>query len=258
MVDFSNVWDALPTPALLCSKTAQIIAINGAAEALLGSSARTLEGHSLAQYCGNTSVVLSAISQAAMSPSSVVQHDIEVGWGDRTLRISMLQAIQLGSDEGHVLLLLNPRSLAEKMDRSLGSRAAARSVTGMAAMLAHEIRNPLAGIKGAAQLLAMSLDVAEQEFTTLIEEEAERIGKLVERVEQFGDLRPAERRAVNIHDVLHRAITAARAGYANHIRISEAYDPSLPPTAADSDRLIQVFQNLLKNASEALDARRAY
>jgi two-component system nitrogen regulation sensor histidine kinase GlnL len=141
--------------------------------------------------------------------------------------------------------------MAEKMDRSLGHRSAARSVTGMAAMLAHEIRNPLAGISGAAQLLEMGLGDADRELTELIQTEAARIGKLVDRVEQFGDLRPAQRRPLNIHDVLDRARRAAKAGYAAHVRFSEDYDPSLPPTAGDPDQLLQVFQNLLKNAAEA-------
>jgi two-component system nitrogen regulation sensor histidine kinase GlnL len=146
---------------------------------------------------------------------------------------------------------MHPQGMAEKMDRSLGHRSAARSVTGMAAMLAHEIRNPLAGISGAAQLLEMSLGDGDRELTGLIQAEAARIGKLVDRVEAFGDLRPAHRRPLNIHDVLDRARRAAQAGFAAHVRFSEEFDPSLPPTAGDPDQLLQVFQNLLKNAAEA-------
>jgi two-component system nitrogen regulation sensor histidine kinase GlnL len=122
----------------------------------------------------------------------------------------------------------------------------------MAAMLAHEIRNPLAGISGAAQLLEMGLGDADRELTGLIQAEAARIGKLVDRVEQFGDLRPAQRKPLNIHDVLDRARRAAQAGFAAHARFSEDFDPSLPPTAGDPDQLLQVFQNLLKNAAEAV------
>jgi two-component system nitrogen regulation sensor histidine kinase GlnL len=119
-------------------------------------------------------------------------------------------------------------------------------------MLAHEIRNPLAGISGAAQLLEMGLGDSDRELTGLIQAEAARIGKLVDRVEQFGDLRPAQRKPINIHDVLDRARRAAQAGFAAHVRLSEDYDPSLPPTAGDPDQLLQVFQNLLKNAAEAV------
>jgi two-component system nitrogen regulation sensor histidine kinase GlnL len=137
------------------------------------------------------------------------------------------------------------------MARSLTHRGAARSVPGMAAMLAHEIKNPLAGISGAAQLLAMQLGDAETELTDLIREEAERINKLLDKVELFGDSRPVTRDPVNIHDVLDRARLSAASGFASHVRFVDDYDPSLPPTPGDADQLMQVFLNLLKNAAEA-------
>jgi len=119
-------------------------------------------------------------------------------------------------------------------------------------MLAHEIRNPLAGISGAAQLLAMNLDEADKELTGLIVGETDRIGDLVNRVEKFGDMRPMERKSVNIHDVIDRTVKLAKAGHASHARFIEVYDPSLPPTIGDAAQLLQVFQNLIKNASEAV------
>jgi two-component system nitrogen regulation sensor histidine kinase GlnL len=182
---------------------------------------------------------------------SVAQYNVMVGWADQPRQLQNVHAAPLNDGDGEVLLLMHPQGMAEKLDRSLSYRSAARSVTGMAAMLAHEIRNPLAGISGAAQLLEMGLGDADRELTGLIREEAARIGKLVERVEAFGDLRPAQRQALNIHDVLDRARRAAQAGFATHVRFSEDYDPSLPPTAGDPDQLLQVFQNLLKNAAEA-------
>jgi len=121
----------------------------------------------------------------------------------------------------------------------------------MAEMLAHEIKNPLAGITGAAQLLSMNLEPADQELTDLIVAESRRIVQLLDQVEQFGNLRPPERRAVNLHDVLDRVRKSAAVGFGAHMKISEEYDPSLPPTFADPDQLVQVFLNLLKNAAEA-------
>jgi two-component system nitrogen regulation sensor histidine kinase GlnL len=118
-------------------------------------------------------------------------------------------------------------------------------------MLAHEIKNPLAGITGAAQLLAMNLPPADQELTDLIVEESRRIVALLEQVEQFGNLRPPVRQAVNIHDLLDRARKSANISYAAHMRIVEDYDPSLPSTFVDGDQLLQVFLNLIKNAAEA-------
>lgn len=249
--DFEAVWSALPVPALVVDRDTRIVTMNPAAENLVSASSKQVTGHALADFLGPSSRVVDLVVQAAEGAISVVQYDVEMGWQDKRLRLGTLQANQLNA-RGDVLLLLNPRGLAEKMDRSLGFRSAARSVTGMAAMLAHEIRNPLAGISGAAQLLAMNLDDADQELTTLIQDETRRIGDLVTRVEAFGDQGPIVRKPVNIHDVLDRCIRAAKAGFGAHVRFNESYDPSLPPTIGDDDQLLQVFQNIIKNAAEAV------
>ena len=148
--------------------------------------------------------------------------------------------------------MLLPRSVADKIDRQLTHRGAARSVTGLAAMLAHEIKNPLSGIRGAAQLLETDADEDDRALTRLIRDEADRIVELVDRMEVFADERPTEREPVNIHVVLDRVKVLARNGFARNIRIVEEYDPSLPPVHGNRDQLIQVFLNLVKNAAEAL------
>jgi two-component system nitrogen regulation sensor histidine kinase GlnL len=150
-----------------------------------------------------------------------------------------------------ILLLISPREIADRLGRSMNVTSAAKSAIGMAEMLAHEIKNPLAGISGAAQLLSMGLGAEDRELTDLIVEETRRIVKLLEQVEQFGNLRPPDRRPVNIHDALDRARKSALMGFAANMTIVEDYDPSLPATFADSDQLMQVFLNLIKNASEA-------
>ena len=150
-----------------------------------------------------------------------------------------------------MLLLISPRELAHRVGASKSVGTAARSAIGMAAMIAHEIKNPLAGITGAAQLLSMRLGSEDREMTDLIVAESRRIVALLEQVEQFGNLRPPALRPVNLHDVLDRARRSAAVGFGAHMAIEEHYDPSLPPTLADSDQLQQVFQNLLRNAAEA-------
>jgi two-component system nitrogen regulation sensor histidine kinase GlnL len=149
--------------------------------------------------------------------------------------------------------MLLPRSMTEKIDRQLTHRGAARTVTGLASMLAHEIKNPLSGIRGAAQLLEADADEDARALTRLICDEADRIVGLVDRMETFADQRPAERQAVNIHSVLERVKVIARNGFARNVRILEEYDPSLPPVHANRDQLIQVFLNLAKNAAEAIE-----
>ncbi|MEO1314791.1 MAG: histidine kinase dimerization/phospho-acceptor domain-containing protein, partial [Pseudomonadota bacterium] len=245
------IWSAVPYPAFLIDAQDQILSCNAAAENQFSLSLRQMQRKTFPMFVGADSPVLESIAQTRAGIASVVQYAVEIAWADRPPRTYALHvsAVQDGSNAS--LLLFHPTSIASQMDRSLAHRSAARSVTGMAAMLAHEIRNPLAGISGAAQLLSMQLGEEEQELTALIREEASRIGKLVDRVEAFGDIRPTQRVPVNIHDVLDRAKRAAQAGYAQHIRFSETYDPSLPPTLGDFDQLLQVFQNLLKNSAEA-------
>jgi two-component system nitrogen regulation sensor histidine kinase GlnL len=250
-IGFDALWGAIPYPALVLAPDDTVRAANAAAESFGATSLRQMLGKPLARFVGGDSALLDVIGQARRGGVSVAQYDVTVAWGDQPAQQQNVHASPLNETGGEILLLLHPQGMADKMDRSLGHRSAARSVTGMAAMLAHEIRNPLAGISGAAQLLEMNLGDADRELTGLIRAETARIGKLVDRVEQFGDLRPARRQPVNIHDVLDRARRSAQAGFASHVRFQEAYDPSLPLTAGDPDQLLQVFQNLLKNAAEA-------
>ena len=142
--------------------------------------------------------------------------------------------------------------MADKIDRQMTHRSAARSVTGLAAMLAHEIKNPLSGIRGAAQLLETAVSDEDRALTRLITDETDRIVSLVDRMEIFSDERPIDRYPVNIHVVLDHVKAIARNGFASQIRIVEDYDPSLPPVYANRDQLIQVFLNLVKNAAEAV------
>jgi two-component system nitrogen regulation sensor histidine kinase GlnL len=137
------------------------------------------------------------------------------------------------------------------MTQNNSVKAAAKSAIGMAEMMAHEIKNPLAGITGAAQLLSMGLSAQDRELTDLIVSESRRIVALLGQVESYGNLAPPRPQRVNVHDVLRRARRSALLGFAADMRINEAYDPSLPHAWADPDMLLQVLQNLLKNAAEA-------
>ena len=249
--DFGQVWQALPQPAMVIGPDDAILSVNAAAESFLSSSAAQLRRKRLSALIGEGSRIGELVARGRGGAVSLADHNVEMTLADGRARLVDVQAAPLDETSGAVLLLIQPRSIAEHMDRSLTHRSAARSVTGMAAMLAHEIKNPLAGISGAAQLLEMTVGDSERELTGLIREEAERIGKLLERVDAFGDTRPVAREPVNIHDVLDRARRSAEAGFASHVRFFDDYDPSLPPVPGDADLLMQVFQNLLKNAAEA-------
>lgn len=162
-----------------------------------------------------------------------------------------IQAAPIVERPDAVVLTIQPQSIARKIDRQLTHRGAARSVTAMAAMLAHEVKNPLSGIRGAAQLLEAGLNRDDRALTKLICDETDRICALVDRIEVFSD-RPAPRAAVNIHEILDHVKAIALAGFGKGVRVRESYDPSLPPVLGDRNQLIQVFLNLIKNAAEAM------
>ena len=250
-VDFEAIWSAIPNPALVVGADDRVILANSAAESFTSMSVKQMQRRPIQAFVGENSILVDLINQARGAGVTFAQYDIEIAWLDRIPQTAHVHAAPVHDRPGQVFVQVVPRGIAEKMDRSLTSRSAARSVVGMAAMLAHEIKNPLAGISGAAQLLGMTLDEDNQELTTLIREEAERISKLLERVEQFGDLRAVVQEPVNIHDILQRAKLSAQSGFGSHVRFIEDYDPSLPPTMGDAEQLMQVMLNLIKNAAEA-------
>jgi len=245
------IWASLPFPTLLIDPASRILEANPAAETFLNTSAKALRGQPAFDRLAIDAPMQDALARARANQSPLNINDVEVISGDRAPVQCTVHLAPMHDNPDVVMLILSPRELADRLGRSMGAKSAARSAIGMAEMLAHEIKNPLAGISGAAQLLAMNLPPEDQEMTDLIVEETRRIVKLLEQVEQFGNLRPPDRKPVNIHDALDRARRSALVGFAAHMTIAEDYDPSLPPTFADNDQLMQVFLNLIKNAAEA-------
>ncbi|RWR06040.1 two-component system sensor histidine kinase NtrB [Paenirhodobacter populi] len=246
-----TIWSSLPTPALLIDKDDRVVEINPAAEAFLNLSTKMLKGQPVLERLVISAPLEEIFERVRKNRSALFVNDVDLTTGEKAPVQCNLQAAPMGDDPFTVLLLILPRELADRLGRASMVKSAARSAIGMAEMLAHEIKNPLAGIAGAAQLLSMNLSGDDLELTDLIVDETRRIVKLLEQVEQFGNVRPPEKRAVNIHDVLDRARKSAAVGFGMHMTIEENYDPSLPPTLGDADQLTQVFLNLLKNASEA-------
>ncbi len=245
------IWVSLPLPALLLDAADRIERVNPAAEAFLMSSARSLAGEPVWDRLAVDAPIEQALARARRDGAPLFVNDVDVGTGERPPVQCTLQVAPLPGPGGRMILLVSPRELAGRVSQGRSMRSAARSAIGMAELLAHEIKNPLAGITGAAQLLSMSLDAGERELTDLIVSESRRIVALLEQVEQFGNLTAPRLGAVNIHDVLDRARRSAALGLATQMRIIEDYDPSLPPALGDADQLLQVFLNLIRNAAEA-------
>ncbi len=252
----TTLLNALPHPILMVDGTNTIKAANDAAEAFFGASLPFLRRRPIDRLLPFGSPLLALLVQVRERGAPIAEYRIDLSsprlGPDRVVDI---YAAPVPENADDVVVMLQPRTMAEKMDRQLTSRGAARSVTGLAALLAHEIKNPLAGIRGAAQLLEPGLGEDDRSLARLITSEADRIVKLVDRMEVFGDQRPVERQPVNIHSVLDHVKRLAQSSFARSLAIEEHYDPSLPPVHGNRDQLVQVFLNLVKNAADALDDR---
>jgi two-component system nitrogen regulation sensor histidine kinase GlnL len=251
--DAAAMLGALPVPVVLLDADNQIRYANQAAEQALGLSLQQLVQLCLGDVVAMDSPLLLLVEQARAHGMTISDHDLTLEGPRLRARPVAVQVAPVSEEPGSVVVTLQDSSAARALDRQRLFRNAARSVTGMAAILAHEVKNPLSGIRGAAQLLEGSVAPEDRELTVLIRDEADRIRDLVERMEVFGE-KPVERRALNIHRVLEHVRRLAQTGFAAHLRLTETYDPSLPPVWGNRDQLVQVLLNLIKNAAEALTA----
>jgi len=251
-LDGEAILNALPSAIIVIDADDNIVHVNGAAEQLLSGSAPQLLGQPLATHVPADSPVTTLIGQVRARGITVNEYDVTLETPRIGKHLVNLQATPVAELEGHVVLALQHRSIAEKIDRQLTHRGAARSVTAMAAMLAHEVKNPLSSIRGAAQLLEQEASEQDATLTRLIRDEADRICDLVDRMEAFGESPPMARGPVNIHLVLDRVQRLAETGFGNHVRFAADFDPSLPPVHGNHDQLVQVFLNIVKNACEAV------
>ncbi|MBP2559129.1 two-component system nitrogen regulation sensor histidine kinase GlnL [Neorhizobium galegae] len=247
------VLNSVQNPVILVDAAGKVAFANWEAEAFFGASAPHLAKNKISTFIPFGSPLLALIDQVRERKAPVNEYRVDLSsprlGQDKLVDLYVAPVV---SEPGSVVVVFQERSMADKIDRQLTHRAAARSVTGLASMLAHEIKNPLSGIRGAAQLLESVVPDDDRALTQLICDETDRIVSLVDRMEVFSDERPVDRIALNIHSVLDHVKAVAKAGFARNIKISEMYDPSLPPVFANRDQLVQVFLNLIKNAAEAV------
>jgi len=245
-----GILGALAFPVIVVGEGDRITYVNVAAEQFFDQSAGHLVGQPVDRIVAADSPLRWLISQVRAEGATVSEHDLDLvlpRGGGRAISVS---AAPLGESNTDVVLSFHGQSAARSMERQLFHRGAARSVTAMAAILAHEVKNPLAGIRGAAQLLERVVDGSDRALSRMICDESDRICALVDRIGVFTEGMTLEREAVNIHEVLERVQQSAAAGFARHVRFATEYDPSLPPVLGDRDQLVQVFLNLIKNAAE--------
>jgi two-component system nitrogen regulation sensor histidine kinase GlnL len=247
--------DALPMPVIELDQQNRIRSANSAAEQFLGAGRDRLKEQTLPNWLPPGSPLLLLVDHVRAHGGSVTEYgiDLTTGRGGKNEQnLVDAYAAPVGERKGDLVIVLQPRAIMDKMTRHLTHRDAARSVGAMASMLAHEIKNPLSGIRGAAQLLEGSLPESERPLSALIRSEVDRIVRLVERFEIFSDGRPLPLNPVNIHEVLDHVMRLAQSGFAGHIAFRPDFDPSLPLIAGHRDRLVQAVLNLVKNAAEAI------
>lgn len=247
------VLNTIRHPVIMVGPDGTITYANAEAEDFFRLSAAMLARNTLARFVPFGSPLLTLVEQVRERHAPVNEYRVDISSPklglDKVVDIYVAPVPEL---PGSVVVMFQERSMADKIDRQMTHRGAARSVTGLAAMLAHEIKNPLSGIRGAAQLLESVVSDEDRALTRLITDETDRIVSLVDRMEVFSDERPIDRHPVNIHVVLDHVKAVSRNGFARNVRFIEEYDPSLPPVHANRDQLIQVFLNLVKNAAEAM------
>ncbi len=249
-----QILDAMPYPVLLLDNKNVIIYANLASEGFFHSSISYLCGKKNEKFLPFCSPALDMLERVRLRLAAIREYKVDLS----SPRIGQeaivdILATPMPEANGQVIVIFQKRAMADKIDRQLTHRGAARTVTGLASMLAHEIKNPLSGIRGAAQLLGKSVEPDDRSLTQLITDETDRIVNLVDEMEVFSDERPPERVPINIHSVLDHVRNLALNGFGNGIEFIENYDPSLPPVYANRDQLVQVFINLVKNACEALE-----
>src|SRR3954469_10802316 len=210
--DTALLLTALPSPVLALDRQGTVRFVNPAAEQFFGAGASALIGRKLARLLLPHSPVLALADTIWRTGGSIAEYDVPIEGPRMAPRSVTIQGAPAGEGADLLVMVLHERSMADKMDRQMTHRNAARSVTAMAATLAHEVKNPLSGIRGAAQLLEQDADEAGRELTQLICEETDRIVALVDRMEAFSDHAPIARDDVNIHEVLDRVRKIAQSG----------------------------------------------
>jgi two-component system nitrogen regulation sensor histidine kinase GlnL len=251
-VDPSRILEALPQAIIAVDGEFAIRYVNSKAEEFFYASAASLIGSNLSETIPVDSPVFALIRQVLRTAAPVVDHGLLLDDRRAGKRDVLIQGTPVGDPPDIAIISFQERSIAERLDQQWNQRGAVQSARAMAAMLGHEVRNPLAGIRGAAQLLEQAATPNDRELTRLICDETDRIKALIDRMEVFSDDAPLERAPVNIHTVLDQVRKVAAASYARRVTFVEHYDPSLPPVLGNREQLVRLFTNLVKNAAEAI------
>ncbi len=250
--DSSQLLAGIPVPVLLIGPDNRIAFANDACEAFFSRSKRKLEGFDVGEILSFTSERMNAVLSARENDISAQDMELVTAQGSITVDINISI---LPTDPDWRLLFLSPRHGGREHIGDHKDGSGQQQSMGAPAILGHEIKNPLAGIKGAAQLLARGVDNDGKALTELIVNEVDRIARLLDQMQKLGRSEPADVAPANVHLLIERAIRSIRAANRAMPAISINYDPSLPEVLIDGDAMVQILINLMQNAVDALDGR---
>lgn len=253
----TELLNSLPTAMFAVDADDRFLFANPAAETFLQISAAQLNHMTLDDLFGPGSAIAGLVRHARDRIMPMAESDVHLTTPRTDLdRVSVSTAPVFRdgapSASGEMIVQFTPASIAQRIDQQMRRQGAARSAAGMVAVLAHEVRNPLAGIRGAAQIIEAVVDGDEKALARLIADEVDRIGNLIQRIDVFADIGPAPEKSVNVHEAIDRARRVLdSSGAFKGVNVIEAYDPSLPAVRGDFEGLVQIFLNLMKNAADA-------
>lgn len=253
-----QMMDILPFPVFMLDENDRFLWLNHAAEGFFHSSQAMLVPMQMSELLISDSPFFSLVRRARQSERPVSDKSLRLispkfGVRNAAIQVTPLPVSENVDERGVVLVTLQEQGLSDKLAAQNTVKSAALSMSKMTSLLAHEVKNPLAGIKGAAQLLETEIPEESRELSSMIVTEADRITALLNRIENLSSDMPVQLKDVNIHEILDHCIRITTASFGRHLDIKCHYDPSLPNIDADPDLLVQCFLNLFKNASEVTD-----
>ncbi len=249
--------NTIPAGVIVFDEEDQIVFVNPSAETFFSTSAQQLRLMSIEDLFGPNSAIGGLFQQARLTSMPIAEFDVQIMLpraGTVQASVTVVPVLEANGNQpnGDMILQFSTTSIAHRIEQQMRRQGAARSTAGMVAVLAHEVRNPLAGIRGAAQIIESSVSGEERELTQLIADEVDRISNLIERIDVFAEIGPAPEKPVNIHEALARARRVLESsGALAELNFQEVFDPSLPLVRGDFEGLVQIFLNLIKNAADA-------
>jgi len=241
----------LTTAVLVLKEDLTVVYLNSSAEMLFEVSGQRLKDSHIEQLLHESNAPLTGLEECIKTGQSFTEREVELYTlkGDR---INVDYTVKLVPDKKNVYLVMevNARDRLQRISREEGLLAKQESSRMVIRGLAHEIKNPLGGIRGAAQLLDKVLEESERDYTRIIIEEADRLRNLVDRM--LGPSHFFRRDAVNIHEILERVVNLIEVESGGSIELVRDYDPSIPEIVGDKEQLIQALLNVSRNALQAL------